>query len=931
MTGFSIEFTYPWLLLLLIPAAVLTVLPYFFLNKKYRRTRNRIISMVMHGLVMLFAILALSGMTFNYTIHNEENEVLLLVDVSDTEQTCAERRDTFINEVINESAEDGYRIGVVTFGFDQRYIVPFTSDAEGALAQYYAAEELPDVTATDIAAALRYAQTLFRYPESAKIVLVTDGKQTDENARSVVRSIAAQGIRVDTVNISGGYESDGLQVTNVVFPDYHVGLNEEFTFDVELLNTEGNRTASIEILDNGEKMDLGDSAQFNLLVGTQTVSFRNSFATQGVHEIEINVTLDTDAVEENNRYRSYFNVEVFSGVLILEQKEGQSDLLKRILETEVDGVSYQVTVLGVGEAPSTIDELCKYDQVILNNIANSDLNEGFADLLYEYVYNIGGGLFTTGGTEIGDSGDAVAHSYNRADLANTRLQQMLPVQAIDYTPPVGVEFVIDVSGSMSSGDKLHEAQQGAINCCLNVLTERDFVGVVTLSTTYGVVLDLTPRTQIAKITEAINSVTSDGSTKFSVAIRRAGDALKTLKQVEKRHIVVVTDGGANSESENDYLNAAKQYYQEDGITISVVGIEMSSTDYTAMKTLTDATGGKVYNVEDPAHVSEVMMGDLSADEIKETDMKTFNPIITDPLHNLAAGLERGEEEGDVATQWVLSTTLDGFFGTRARSSADTVMVGEYNVPIYSQWKVGEGMVGSFMCDVYGDWSAAFMADKNGQRFLRNVIGNLMPMQDIHSQEIKLSLREENYFNQLNISANLGEGDTVSGTVERISGSGGTISLLEANEEPMSDFYVTGYLNEGSHFSVCNFVIKTPGLYRITVTKHLADGGEVSAVMYKSFSYSAEYAEWKDTDGETDSSVLLAELAERGGGKTIAEDEPWNVFAELIPEIHRTFDPRILFMVLSIVLFLIDIIVRKFKFKWLHEIIREHKEKKAEEK
>ena len=123
MTGFSIEFTYPWLLLLLIPAAVLTVLPYFFLNKKYRRTRNRIISMVMHGLVMLFAILALSGMTFNYTIHNEENEVLLLVDVSDTEQTCAERRDTFINEVINESAEDGYRIGVVTFGFDQRYIV----------------------------------------------------------------------------------------------------------------------------------------------------------------------------------------------------------------------------------------------------------------------------------------------------------------------------------------------------------------------------------------------------------------------------------------------------------------------------------------------------------------------------------------------------------------------------------------------------------------------------------------------------------------------------------------------------------------------------------------------------------------------------------------------------------------------------------------
>ncbi len=930
MTGFSIEFTYPWLLLLLIPAAVLTVLPYFFLNKKYRRTRNRIISMVMHGLVMLFAILALSGMTFNYTIHNEENEILLLVDVSDTEQTCADRRDIFIDEVISESAEDGYRIGVVTFGFDQRYIVPFTSDAEDALAKYYAAEELPDVTATDIAAALRYAQTLFRYPESAKIVLVTDGKQTDENARSVIRSIAAQGIRVDTVNISEDYGSDGLQVLNVVFPNTHFGPNEELTFDVEILSKESNRTASIEILDNGEKMDLGDGAQFGLIAGTQTVSFKNTFTTRGVHRIEVYVTLDSDAVEENNKYCSYFDVEIFNKVLILEQKEGQSELLKGILETEIGDISYDVTVLSVGEAPSTIGELCVYDQVILNNIANSDLNEGFDALLYDYVYNIGGGLFTTGGTEIGENGDAVAHAYKRTDLANTLLQQMLPVQAIDYTPPVGVEFIIDVSGSMDSGDKLQHAKEGAVDC-LNVLSERDFVGIITLSSIYGVVLDLTPRTQDTIIKEAIGSVTSGGSTKFSVAIRRAGDALKTLKQVEKRHIVVVTDGGANSESQSTYLDAAKQYYQEDGITISVVGIEMSASDYSAMKTLTDSTGGKIYNVEDPGHVSEVMMGDLSADEIKETDMKTFNPVINDPLHSLAAGIEKGDEESGDSTRLTLSATLDGFFGTRARSSADTVMVGEYNVPIYSQWKVGQGMVGSFMCDVYGEWSAAFMADKNAQRFLRNVVGNLMPMQDIHSQEIKLSLREENYFNQLNISANLGEGDTLTGSVERIGGDGGTISLLEENQEPMSDFYVTGYLNADSHFSRCNFVIKTPGLYCITITKHLADGGEVSAVMYKTFSYSAEYAEWEDTDGEKDSSVLLSELAERGGGKTVAEDDPWSVFAEMVPEIHRTFDPRILFMITSIVLFLIDMIVRKFKFKWLHEIIREHKEKKAEEK
>ena len=34
------------------------------------------------------------------------------------------------------------------------------------------------------------------------------------------------------------------------------------------------------------------------------------------------------------------------------------------------------------------------------------------------------------------------------------------------------------------------------------------------------------------------------------------------------------------------------------------------------------------------------------------------------------------------------------------------------------------------------------------------------------------------------------------------------------------------------------------------------------------------------------------------------------------------------MILVLVLFLLDIAVRKFKFKWIHELVRERKEKRA---
>ena len=43
----------------------------------------------------------------------------------------------------------------------------------------------------------------------------------------------------------------------------------------------------------------------------------------------------------------------------------------------------------------------------------------------------------------------------------------------------------------------------------------------------------------------------------------------------------------------------------------------------------------------------------------------------------------------------------------------------------------------------------------------------------------------------------------------------------------------------------------------------------------------------------------------------------------------TFDPRIIFLILTIIFVLLDIAVRKFKFKWPHELIRERKMKKAD--
>ena len=96
MINFDIKFSNPWLLLLLIPAAILTLSPYFRMNKRYRCTRNRITSIVLHMIIMAITIAVFSGLTVEYDLLNKENEVILLVDSSQSGDINAEKKEDFI-------------------------------------------------------------------------------------------------------------------------------------------------------------------------------------------------------------------------------------------------------------------------------------------------------------------------------------------------------------------------------------------------------------------------------------------------------------------------------------------------------------------------------------------------------------------------------------------------------------------------------------------------------------------------------------------------------------------------------------------------------------------------------------------------------------------------------------------------------------------
>ena len=116
--NFNVNFSNAWFLLLLIPAALFTLLPYLRLAKRYRRTRNRIVSMILHGCIMILCVSILAGITFTYDKPNMENEMILLVDASFSGEKTKSDKEEFIEQIIDES-DSLFKIGIVTFVFDQ--------------------------------------------------------------------------------------------------------------------------------------------------------------------------------------------------------------------------------------------------------------------------------------------------------------------------------------------------------------------------------------------------------------------------------------------------------------------------------------------------------------------------------------------------------------------------------------------------------------------------------------------------------------------------------------------------------------------------------------------------------------------------------------------------------------------------------------------
>ena len=907
MTNFSVNFTNAWWLLLLIPAFALTLISYFKLNKRYRFTRNRIVSIVMHLIVMVLSIALLAGMTMEYYTPNTETEVILLVDSSYTQDDTRDDVDDFIREVVY-GCDSMYKLGIVKFGYDQVYAVKLTNDMNKAYSEYLSAPE-PDTTATDLSSALSYAASLFTRPDASKrIVLLSDALETDGETRHIIQSLAKQDINVDTVYFPGEALETEVQILEATQSVSKVEINAPFDVNLTVRSTHAG-SATVTPYDNNLA---GSPIQIELVEGLQTITIPYTFAWGGMHVMSYEIVTDEDTVAQNNSYTNYIYIETFTEVLIVESIDNESAALLDVLAEELNATV--VNVADPEKMPTTLDELRNYDEVLLLNVSNEQLqqvSEDFDDVLYEYVHTIGGGLFTVSGNTADSTQDNwTANAYTREDMYGSTYQEMLPVEIVEYTPPVGVIIVIDTSGSMFQGGKydnspLYWAMQGAY-ACLDALTERDYVGIMTLADSYTEELTLTPRTQREKIYSsiaamedaAIDGTLPSGGTIYSAALERAGKALATRSDLDKKHIIIVSDGQPSG-ADTELYNYQAEQNAALGITLSIVVVDATESAVKTMERLIEKAQCPPENLhpiyqKDYGNLPSVMRKDLETPAIKAVNYETFTPTL-----NVLNSVTNGIKQEDMPT-------LNGYYGVKVKPGATAVLMGQYT-PVYTQWEYGKGRVGTFSCDLNGTWSGAFLASETGAQLINNIIYALFPSENVRASDVEATYTGDNYTTVLSIFTELEANQSIKVTVTAPSGA--------------EEIY-TGDLTTG--FSRITFATKEVGLHTVFVQKLDSAGEELASVtLYKTLSYSKEYNGFPDVMTAEELMTLLALQTE---GVVITD--PLQVFENAVEYLHIIIDPRVLFAILIISCFLIDIAVRKFKWKWPHEIVREKRQKAA---
>src|SRR5262249_33245313 len=180
-------------------------------------------------------------------------------------------------------------------------------------------------------------------------------------------------------------------------------------------------------------------------------------------------------------------------------------------------------------------------------------------------------------------------------------------------PPSNLVFLVDVSGSMATPEKL-PMLKSAMKLMVEKLGEGDHVAIVTYAGASGVHLRSTSGDKKEVINSAIDALNSDGSTNGGAGILLAYEtAMSNFIRGGTNRVILATDGDFNVgvTNQGDLIRIIEEEAKS-GVFLSVLGFGMGNYKDSTLEKLADKGNGNYAYIDTMNEARKVLVEEMSA-------------------------------------------------------------------------------------------------------------------------------------------------------------------------------------------------------------------------------------------------------------------------------------------------------------------------------
>jgi len=536
-------------------------------------------------------------------------------------------------------------------------------------------------------------------PDTAtRILLLSEGNETEGDLKEAAKTAAANKIPIDVLPLPYRYESEVLFRRVAAPPRARSGQTISLRF---ILNSTADVRGKLLLTLNGKPVDLAlDSPEVAVPVelkeGTNVKTVSLPVGLRGMHNFEAVFMPDDprqDRIAENNRASAITYVAGPGHILVIDVDNTSSELLMRALKTTDMDVRYAA----VGDLPDNLAMLMDTDAIVLVNVDCGSLSYAQQEMLCRYVNDLGGGLVMVGGP----------NSFGAGGWIGSPIAEILPV---DLDPPQkkqlpkGALVLIMHACEMAQGN--YWGKKVAMSA-VGTLSRLDLVGILSYDWQGAKdwVYPLGPVGNKDEVNAKIEQMQMGDMPSLHDHLLTAYNSLVKCDAAQK-HVIVISDGDPRAPTPEllNQLAAAK-------ITCTGVCVfPHSSMDKQSLQRMAAATGGRYYDVTDPATLPQIFIKEAQVVRRALIIEEPFTPQVAFGLSEILKGVTPP------------LPVLDGYVLTGPKGGLSQLVLTTHQAdPLLATCQSGLGRCVAFTSSADSRWAGRWLSWSDFVRFWEQVV------------------------------------------------------------------------------------------------------------------------------------------------------------------------------------------------------------------